>query len=258
MASARGLRGYTENLNALVSGFRAERERIRRDYRLPSEGKEFAVQEAHAKFTEQAAELVHLVLGEPGIGGLVGGTLWAGMEESQAALRAAYDRADDHTDWARLTYERQRVPQVLARYSNSAELEQALPTLGAYTRRALADSADAVRARFPNELAVGHLIAELQREQQEAIDAATAGAREEASGIVDAGVAFVQAVRNAATETDIHGRTLADVLQHVSLQEIVDPLPGGGVRYRLSNREAAPIDVGGSGRMSFGGEPPKA
>lgn len=254
MASARGLRGYTENLNVLVSGFRAERDRIRRDYRLPEEGKAFAVQEARAKFTEQAAELVHLVLGEPGIGGLVGGTLWRAMDESQAALRAAYDRADAGTDWARLTYERARVPQVLARYANSAELEQALPTLGAYTRRALADSADAVRARFPNELAVGHLIAQLQREQQDAIDAATAGAREEATGIVEAGVGFVQAARNAATETDIGRSPLGDVLRYVTLEEIVDPLPGGGVRYRLSNREAAPVDVAASGRMSFGGE----
>jgi len=225
---------------------------------VPTEGKAFAIQEAHAKFVEQATELVHLVLGEPGIGGLVGGTLWDAMDESQAALRAAYDRADDHTDWARLTYERQRVPQLLARYVNSAELEQALPTLGAYTRRALADSADAVRARFPNEMAVGHIIAELQREQQAAIDAATASAREEASGIVDAGVAFVQAVRNAAIETDVNGSALGDVLRYVTLEEIVDPLPGGGVRYRLSNREAAPVDVGWSGRMSFGGEPPKA
>ena len=258
MASARGLRGYTENLNGLVSTFRAERDRIRRDYRLPSEGKEFAIEEARARFTEQATELVHLVLGEPGIGGLVGGTLWAAMKESQAALRAAYDRADDGTDWARLAYERQRVPQVLARYANSAELEHALPTLGTYTRRALADSADAVRARFPNELAVGHLIAELQREQQDAIDAATASAREEAAGIVDAGVAFVQAARNAAIETDVNARPLGDVLRHVTLEEIVDPLPGGGVRYRLSNREAAPIDVAASGRMSFGGEPPNA
>lgn len=242
MASSSGIAGYTENLSALVSVFRAERDRIDRDYRLPAEGKEIVTREARDKFTEQAVGLVHHVLGKPGMGGLAGGVLWERMNEAQAELRRAYDAVDADTDFARLSYERAKLPETLARFANAAELEEALPRLGAYTRRAMADASEVVHGRFPGEV-VGGLLAGLRRERDAATEAATARQRAQAESIVGDGVKFVEAARGAALESDTDERHLGDVLQHVAVEELVDPRPGGGVRYRLSRREATPIDV---------------
>jgi len=253
---ASGIAGYTENLRLFHGEFQAARDRIRDDWHIPTESKPKALEEARAAFTRNAAGLVRHVLGEPAPGGLTGGVLWEHIERCQAELRRAYDKADATTDYVRLSYERARLPAVLSQYETTGQLEAALPTMGIYVRRALADAPDAIRARFPAETAsIGHIIAGLQRERDAVAERATAATRAALEDLVSDGVSFVQAARNAAIDTDQGADHLGAVLRHVSVREIVDPNPhGGGVRYELSRRDAAPIDT--TGAMTFGGEPP--
>lgn len=255
MASA--ISGYTENLRLLHSEYQTARERIRDDYRLPTEGKPKAIEEARQALVRAAAGLVRHVLGEPGINGLSGGVLWEHMERGQADLRRAYDKVDDGTDWARLGYERGRLPAVLSQYSTIGELEAALPTLGAYTRRALADAPDLLKAHYPAEVgSIGHIVGALRRERDAVSERATGATRAALESLVSDGVAFVEAARAVARDTDTDGDHLNAVLRHVNVRQIAVQTPQGigGFRYELSRRDAAPIDT--SGNMQFGGGVP--
>lgn len=128
-------KGLTDRIKSHRLQYEAKRQAIANDQRLSSEAKRTDTDIAYNLMREAlAGELAAWKRGGP---------IHREYTRAQAKLNEALEKAAEGWDWSRLEYISRTIPSLVARASNPDELMRIYQAGDRYTRRAIADTAEA-------------------------------------------------------------------------------------------------------------------